>query len=82
MDASRNRGRGRVLVVDDDQLILNATARLFKHVGYEVTGYTLPEEALAVFKAEPISIVPPSIANIPPTASHTSSRGWASGNGT
>ena len=55
MTLSRERGRGRVLVVDDDQLILNATARLLKHVGYEVMGYTLPEEALTVFGEGPLA---------------------------
>ena len=55
MSLSRKCGRGRVLVVDDDQLILNATARLLKHVGFEVMGCTLPEEALTVFKEDPLA---------------------------
>jgi two-component system cell cycle sensor histidine kinase/response regulator CckA len=55
LSASRKHGRGRVLVVDDDQLILNARARLLKHVGYEVMGCTLPEEALTVFAEDPFA---------------------------
>ncbi len=51
--AERASGLGRVLVVDDEELILKATARVLKRMGYEVFGYTSPEEALEGFAANP-----------------------------
>jgi PAS domain S-box-containing protein len=45
--------RGRVLVIDDEELILNATSRILTRMGYEVIGFSDPDAALAGFEAEP-----------------------------
>jgi PAS domain S-box-containing protein len=43
----------RVLVVDDEELILSSTARVLKRCGYEVVVYSRSEDALQRFEAEP-----------------------------
>jgi signal transduction histidine kinase/ActR/RegA family two-component response regulator len=48
------RGSGeRVLYIDDDEAIVFLTTRLLERLGYRVTGFTDPEQALARFRANP-----------------------------
>ena len=47
--------RGRVLVIDDEELILNATSRVLRRMGYEVIGFTDPDAALDGFEEDPDS---------------------------
>lgn len=47
----------RVLVVDDDQLIVRAIARMLRSVGLEVEGSTVPAEALAIVERNPPHVV-------------------------
>jgi CheY-like chemotaxis protein len=42
------RGEGRVLVVDDEAMISNLTARVLTRLGYQVTTATSPAEALGI----------------------------------
>ena len=41
----------RILIVDDDAMVLNATARGFRIAGYEITKASDPREALKLFQA-------------------------------
>jgi CheY-like chemotaxis protein len=54
----RARGvkKGRLLVVDDEELILNAVTRVLQRIGYEVMGHTDPVAALSGFEADPTGI--------------------------
>src|SRR5512135_759240 len=48
----------RVLIVDDDELILKALARILESAGYEARCYVTPEEALAVIESEaPVVVI-------------------------
>ncbi|MCP4035957.1 MAG: response regulator [bacterium] len=44
---------GRVMLVDDEELVLNATIRVLHRMGHEIVSYTDPLEALAAFEAAP-----------------------------
>ncbi len=47
-------GRGQdLLVVDDESTLINLTRRLLERLGYRVTGFSSPTEALAEFQANP-----------------------------
>ena len=47
----------RVLIVDDDALILKALARILEAGGYEARCYTSPEEALAAIEADRPTVI-------------------------
>jgi len=47
------RGHERVLLVDDEDDLVNLCVRGLGDLGYEVTGFTRPAEALAVFGEDP-----------------------------
>jgi putative two-component system response regulator len=47
----------RVLVVDDDQLIVRAVARMLRSVGLVVEGTSVPDEALAIVARDPPHVV-------------------------
>ncbi len=44
---------GCILVIDDEELILSATARVLHRMGYEAVSFTAPREALAAFEQSP-----------------------------
>ncbi|MFT5695449.1 MAG: PAS domain S-box-containing protein [Myxococcota bacterium] len=44
---------GCILLVDDDELAVNALARVLHRMGYEIATFTDPEEALAAFRESP-----------------------------
>lgn len=47
-------GKGeRILLVDDEKKLLDATQQLLSSIGYQVEAFSDPEEALAVFQLEP-----------------------------
>ena len=46
---------GRILVVDDEPLVLRSMERVLRRIGYEVLSCRAPEEALACFESEPQS---------------------------
>ena len=46
---------GSILLVDDEELILNSVSRVLRRMGYEITSYTDPREALLAFKNSPMS---------------------------
>ncbi|HEY0839185.1 MAG TPA: HD domain-containing phosphohydrolase [Vulgatibacter sp.] len=48
---------GRVLVVDDDLLILRALQRVLEAQGFEVSGRSHPEEALEDLRAQPANLI-------------------------
>ncbi len=51
------RGRGeRILIVDDEQSLLGATARRLEHLGYAVRSTTRPATALAMVQEAPGSL--------------------------
>ncbi len=56
-DTARPRSRARanehVLLIDDERSLLDLTARILKRLGYRVTAFTDPIEALRAFDAEP-----------------------------
>jgi PAS domain S-box-containing protein len=43
----------RVLYIDDDEAIMHLSTRILERLGYRVSGFTHPEEALAVFSECP-----------------------------
>jgi PAS domain S-box-containing protein len=45
--------RGRVLLIDDEAPLLRVGTRTLERLGYEVSAYVLPEEALAAVRADP-----------------------------
>lgn len=48
------RGNGElILMVDDDQMVLDASRRVLRQLGYRIESYTNPAEALRQFKANP-----------------------------
>jgi CheY-like chemotaxis protein len=48
------RGNGqRVLYIDDDEAIVFLTTRILERLGYRVTGFNDPEEALESFRKNP-----------------------------
>ena len=52
--ASTVRGHGeRILYLDDEQPLVHLAKRSLERLGYRVTGYTHPAEALAAFSANP-----------------------------
>ncbi|EEF60390.1 PAS/PAC sensor hybrid histidine kinase [Pedosphaera parvula Ellin514] len=54
VEADEAQGHGeRILFVDDEHSIVFITTRMLKRVGYNVTGFTNPLEALAAFKSDP-----------------------------
>ena len=44
---------GRILVIDDEELVLKATARVLHRMGYEIVSFTEPSQALLEFEASP-----------------------------
>lgn len=49
-----NTARGEhVLYVDDDEAIVFLTSRILEKLGYKVTGFTVPAQALAAFERAP-----------------------------
>ena len=50
------RGQGRILVVDDEELVRSLAARVLEASGFEVVGATDGVEALEVFERSPDSI--------------------------
>lgn len=42
-----------LMVIDDEKTLINLTRRLLDRLGYRVTGFTSPTEALAEFQANP-----------------------------
>ncbi|HET7823809.1 MAG TPA: response regulator, partial [Anaeromyxobacter sp.] len=49
---------GRVLIVDDDELILKALSRILESAGFEPTCYSTPEEALASIERDaPVVVI-------------------------
>jgi signal transduction histidine kinase/ActR/RegA family two-component response regulator len=51
-DAARGSGE-RVLYIDDDEAIVFLTTRILERLGYSVTGFTDPEQALERFRGNP-----------------------------
>ncbi|MDH5299322.1 MAG: PAS domain-containing protein, partial [Desulfobulbaceae bacterium] len=51
--AQAPRGSERILLVDDDEMILSMSQRLLEGLGYTVTGLADPAEALALFRSKP-----------------------------
>jgi CheY-like chemotaxis protein len=50
----KSRGQGeRILFVDDDEAMVFLMERWLERLGYKVTGCTLPEKALAMFRSAP-----------------------------
>ncbi len=47
------RGKERVLLVDDDEMIVNAVSHMMRTLGYQVTAVTDSREALSLFSKEP-----------------------------
>lgn len=45
--------KGRLLVVDDEELILSAVTRVLRRIGYVVAGHSDPVSALSQFEADP-----------------------------
>ena len=46
-------GRGRVLFVDDEELLVEMTAQMLRRLGYKVTATESPLEALKLFSGDP-----------------------------
>jgi len=46
-------GRARVLMVDDDELVLTTLRDNLEHLGFKVTAFTEPQEALEAFHQAP-----------------------------
>ena len=44
---------GRILVIDDEELVLNATVRVLSRMGYEIVSFTEPDQALLEFEESP-----------------------------
>jgi len=43
----------RLLFIDDDEAILDLSTRILERLGYRVSGFTNPQEALSVYKRHP-----------------------------
>jgi response regulator RpfG family c-di-GMP phosphodiesterase len=56
-DAAPRAPAERVLLVDDDELILKALARILEEAGFEARCHQRPEDALAVIEAEAPAVV-------------------------
>jgi len=54
-DGARRAREGlpRVMVVDDDELVLKAVSRLLGRLGFDISGHTCPREALRKFALDP-----------------------------
>jgi response regulator RpfG family c-di-GMP phosphodiesterase len=50
-------GSDRVLIVDDDELIVKALSRILEASGFEACGYVEPERALAALEAEEPTVI-------------------------
>ena len=48
-----SRGRGRILLVDDDALLLKVQGRILERMGYQVTSRSESSEALEAFVSDP-----------------------------
>lgn len=46
-------GNERILFIDDEELLVNMTRELLKHLGYEVVAQTSSLEALRIFQTQP-----------------------------
>jgi PAS domain S-box-containing protein len=51
--APRRHGSGRVLVVDDDAMVLDLTSQMLQFLGYDVTRTGDAQDAVGRFRAEP-----------------------------
>jgi DNA-binding NtrC family response regulator len=47
----------RVVIVDDEELFLNATSRILSRAGYEVLPASRPHQALEIIRNAPIDLV-------------------------
>ena len=59
---SLSKGSGRVLLMDDEQMILNVITKLIKKLGYDVESAKTGEEAIEIYKKskqenKPISVI-------------------------
>lgn len=54
-ETNSTEGVGRVLLVDDEEMLVNLVRRTLGNLGYEVDAYTEPGEALKAFQADPDS---------------------------
>jgi PAS domain S-box-containing protein len=52
-EGSTPQGTGRILFVDDEVTITHSMSLLLESLGYEVSGHTSGQEALATFRVEP-----------------------------
>lgn len=50
---SPSTGKGRILFVDDEELIVRMTCQILKRMGYRVEAKTSPTEALELFRSQP-----------------------------
>ena len=47
------KGKGRVLFVDDEDMLVRTVPRMLERIGYSVTAMSDPREALALFRQRP-----------------------------
>ena len=47
------RGKGRILLIDDEEALVLVGQKMLEHAGYEACGFTCPEKALARFSQNP-----------------------------
>jgi len=47
------KGKGRVLFVDDEDMLIRTVPRMLERLGYTVTAVSDPREALALFRQQP-----------------------------
>ncbi len=47
------KGKGRILLVDDEEALLETEKEMLERLGYDITATTCSIEALAIFSAEP-----------------------------
>jgi PAS domain S-box-containing protein len=55
LDMGPERGKGHILVVDDEKSIVDLTKRILEKMGYTVTTQTDSLEALEIFRARPFA---------------------------
>lgn len=47
------RGNARILLVDDDPILVDIGKQMLDHLGYQVEGYTSSTDAIAAFRSQP-----------------------------
>ena len=52
MSPEISSGAGRILLIDDDEMVLDATSRLIQSLGYEVNPLSSAKEAIITLKEE------------------------------